>query len=36
MTIREELEEREREYLSPYAAFSKESKGREREEAPVI
>lgn len=34
MTIREELEEREREYLSPYAALSKDSKGREREEAP--
>lgn len=33
MTIREQLEERELEYLSPYAARSKESKGRDREEA---
>lgn len=33
MTIREQLEERELEYLSPYAARSKESKGREEEEA---
>lgn len=32
MTIREQLEERELEYLSPYAAFSKKSIGREREE----
>lgn len=33
MTIREQLEERELEYLSIYAARSRESKGREREEA---
>lgn len=33
MTIREQLEERELEYLSPYAARSRESKGRERKEA---
>lgn len=33
MTIREELERRELEYLSPYAAFSTKSRGREREEA---
>ncbi len=32
MTIREQLELREIEYLSPYATLSKESKGREREE----
>lgn len=32
MTIREQLEEREIEYLSPYAALSKNSKGRKREE----
>ena len=32
MTIREQLEERELEYLSPYAARSRESKGREKEE----
>ena len=32
MTIREQLEEREAEYLSPYAARSKDSKGRKREE----
>lgn len=32
MTIREKLEERELEYLSPYASFSRESKGRERAE----
>lgn len=32
MTIREQLELRELEYLSPYAARSKESKGRERTE----
>lgn len=32
MTIREQLEERELEYLSPYAAFSKNSRGRGREE----
>ncbi len=32
MTIREKLEEREVEYLSPYAVLSRDSKGREREE----
>ncbi|HJD48225.1 MAG TPA: deoxyguanosinetriphosphate triphosphohydrolase [Candidatus Mediterraneibacter norfolkensis] len=32
MTIREQLEEREEEYLSPYATLSRNSKGREREE----
>lgn len=32
MTIREELESRERQYLSPYAALSGNSKGRRREE----
>ena len=32
MNIRESLEEREREYLSPYAAHSKDSKGREKPE----
>lgn len=32
MTIREQLEQREIEYLSPYAVLSKESKGRKREE----
>lgn len=32
MTIREQLEEREREYLSPFATLSRDSKGREREE----
>ncbi|MCR4895364.1 MAG: deoxyguanosinetriphosphate triphosphohydrolase [Lachnospiraceae bacterium] len=32
MTIRESLEEREKEYLSPYASLSAESKGRDREE----
>lgn len=32
MTIREQLEEREVEYLSPYAARSRNSKGRMREE----
>lgn len=34
MTIRESLELREKEYLSPYAAFSMDSKGRQREETP--
>lgn len=34
MTIREELEKRELEYLSPYAAFNIKSKGRDRDEAP--
>lgn len=33
MTIREQLEERELEYLSPHATFSRNSKGRERAEA---
>lgn len=33
MLIREELEQREAEYLSPYATLSRDSKGREREEA---
>lgn len=32
MTIREQLELRELEYLSPFAAFSNQSKGRERPE----
>lgn len=32
MTIREQMEQRELEYLSPYAAKSRESKGREKEE----
>lgn len=32
MTIREQLEERELEYLSPYAARSRDSVGRERKE----
>lgn len=32
MSIREELEQREREYLSPYAALSMDSKGREKQE----
>ncbi|MCU6748582.1 MULTISPECIES: deoxyguanosinetriphosphate triphosphohydrolase [Lachnospiraceae] len=32
MTIREQLEEREVAYLSPYATLSRNSKGREREE----
>lgn len=32
MTIREQLEEREREYLSPYAALSVNSRGRKRDE----
>lgn len=34
MTIREMLERREKEYLSPYAAFSMDSKGRLKEEEP--
>ena len=33
MTIREQLEERESQYLSPYAALSRKSKGRMRPEA---
>ena len=32
MTIREQLELREIEYLSPYAALSKDSVGRDRPE----
>ncbi|MCC8141823.1 MAG: deoxyguanosinetriphosphate triphosphohydrolase [Lachnospiraceae bacterium] len=32
MTIREQLELREREYLSPFAALSENSRGRDREE----
>lgn len=32
MTIREQLELREIEYLSPYAALSKDSKGRKAKE----
>ena len=34
MTIREQMEQRELEYLSPYAAMSVNSKGRDREEIP--
>ncbi len=34
MTIREELEKRECEYLSPYASLSKDSKGRDIAEEP--
>ncbi len=34
MNIREQMEERELEHLSPYATFSRYSKGREREEEP--
>lgn len=34
MTIREEAEQRELEYFSPYAAFSKYTKGRDRYEPP--
>ena len=34
MTIREQLELRELEYLSSYAALSKDSKGRKRKEEP--
>jgi len=34
MTIREEIERREEEWLSPYAVRSRESRGREREEEP--
>ena len=32
MTIREQLEEREKEYLSPYATLSTASKGRKKNE----
>ncbi|MCI8637769.1 MAG: deoxyguanosinetriphosphate triphosphohydrolase [Coprococcus sp.] len=34
MTIREQLEQREKEYLSPYAVLSAQSRGRKREEEP--
>ena len=34
MTIREMTEQREAEYFSPYASFSKDTKGRERMEEP--
>lgn len=34
MTIREELEQREREILAPWASLSAESRGRERDEIP--
>lgn len=34
MTIREQMEQREKEYLSPYAALSVNTRGRKREEAP--
>ena len=34
MTIREESEKREREFFSPYAALSQNSRGRDREEPP--
>ena len=34
MTIREQIEEREYEVLSPYASFSRDSRGRKREEEP--
>ena len=34
MTIREQMEQRELEYLSPYAAMSINSKGRDKEEEP--
>jgi dGTPase len=34
MTIREEIERQEEEWLSPYAVRSRESRGREREEKP--
>ncbi len=36
MTIREQMEERELEYLSPYATLSKNSKGRKIKEENVI
>ena len=36
MTIREQLELRELEYLSSYAALSKDSKGRKRKEEPRL
>ena len=34
MTIRESLEKREHDILSPYAAFSDESEGRDTYEEP--
>ena len=34
MNIREMAEKREKEFFSPYAAFSQNSRGREREEKP--
>lgn len=34
MTIREQMEEREYKFLSPYAAHSRDSRGRDREEEP--
>ena len=34
MTIREELEIREKEILAPWACFSRESRGREKPEIP--
>ena len=34
MTIREQTENWDKEYLSPYAAFSGNSRGRDREEPP--
>ena len=34
LTIREEAEEREFQFFAPYAAFSRESRGRERYEPP--
>jgi dGTPase len=34
MMIREEIEQQETEWLSPYASHSRESRGREREESP--
>ena len=36
MTIREELEMREHQYLSPYASFSDESAGRDRGKSRAI
>ena len=36
MTIREQLEAREEEYLSPYATLSRNSRGRERMKNSVI
>ncbi len=36
VTIREQLEEREVEYLSPYATLSRNSRGRQREGRSAI